>query len=121
VPQIEVTFDIDASGILNVSAKDRATGKAGHHHHRVLRPLEGRHRQDGAGLRDPRGRGQAAREEIEITNQADSMAYSIERQLAEHGDKVAAADKARSRTPSRRSGGARRPTTWRGSSRPARR
>ena len=38
VPQIEVTFDIDANGIVNVSAKDRGTGKiAGHHHHRLLR------------------------------------------------------------------------------------
>ena len=49
VPQIEVTFDIDANGIVNVSAKDRGTGQvAGHHHHRLLRPGQGRGRAHGA-------------------------------------------------------------------------
>ena len=43
VPQIEVTFDIDANGIVNVSAKDKATEQgAAHHHHRVVRPVGGR-------------------------------------------------------------------------------
>ena len=46
VPQIEVTFDIDANGIVNVSAKDLGTGaRAEDHHHRFFQPLEGRHRQ----------------------------------------------------------------------------
>ena len=54
VPQIEVTFDIDANGIVHVSAKDLGTGKEqSHPHHRLLRPLQGRDRQDGARRRGP--------------------------------------------------------------------
>jgi molecular chaperone DnaK len=94
VPQVEVTFDIDANGILNVSAKDRATGKeqaititassglTKDDIHKMVRDSETHAEED-----------KQRREEIEITNQADSLAYSIERQLAEHGDKIAAADK----------------------------
>ncbi len=61
VPQIEVTFDIDANGILNVSAKDRATGQvAGDHHHRLLGPRQGRGREDGQRGPGALGRGQEA-------------------------------------------------------------
>ena len=61
MPQIEVTFDIDANGILNVTAKDKATGKE----QKVtitqsLRPLQGRGREDGVRRPLPRGRGQEA-------------------------------------------------------------
>jgi molecular chaperone DnaK len=95
VPQVEVTFDIDANGILNVSAKDRATGKeqaititassglAKDDIDKMVRDSETHAEED-----------KKRREEIEVKNQADSLAYSIERQLAEHGDKVPAADKA---------------------------
>jgi molecular chaperone DnaK len=95
VPQVEVTFDIDANGILNVSAKDRATGKeqaititassglTKNDIEKMVRDSETHAEED-----------KQRREEIEVKNQADSLAYSIERQLAEHGDKVAAADKA---------------------------
>ena len=61
VPQIEVTFDIDANGIVNVSAKDKATEQgAEDHHHLVERPGEGRSRSDDARGRVARRRGQAA-------------------------------------------------------------
>ncbi len=61
VPQIEVTFDIDANGIVHVSAKDKGTGKEQvHDHHRWFRPAEGRDRPHGQGSRSPRGRGQEA-------------------------------------------------------------
>jgi molecular chaperone DnaK len=94
VPQIEVTFDIDANGILNVSAKDRATGKE---QAITITASSGLSKNDiDTMVRDSETHAEEdkqRREEIEVTNQADSMAYSIERQLAEHGDKVAAADK----------------------------
>src|SRR5262249_6325472 len=94
VPQIEVTFDIDANGILNVSAKDRATGKE---QAITITASSGLSKDDiDKMVSDSETHAEEdkqRREEIEITNQADSMAYSIERQLAEHGDKIAAADK----------------------------
>ena len=61
VPQIEVAFDIDANGIVNVTAKDMATGKEQKiTDHRFGRTLEGRSRPDGEGRREPRRRGQVA-------------------------------------------------------------
>ena len=94
VPQIEVTFDIDANGILNVSAKDRATGKE---QAITITASSGLTKDDiNKMVSDSEVHAEEdkqRREEIEITNQADSLAYSIERQLAEHGDKVGAADK----------------------------
>jgi molecular chaperone DnaK len=95
MPQVEVTFDIDANGILNVSAKDQATGKqqaititasSGLTKDDIARMV----REAEANAEEDRKRQQ----EIEVKNQADSLAYSIERQLAEHGEKVAAEDKA---------------------------
>ena len=60
LPQIEVTFDIDANGIVNVSAKDKASGKEQTHPHPGLRRAErGRHPADGQGGRSPRRRRQA--------------------------------------------------------------
>jgi molecular chaperone DnaK len=94
MPQVEVTFDIDANGILNVSAKDRATGKE---QAITITASSGLSKSDIDNMvRDSETHAEEdkqRREEIEITNQADSLAYSIERQLAEHGDKVQAADK----------------------------
>jgi molecular chaperone DnaK len=94
VPQIEVTFDIDANGILNVSAKDRATGKE---QAITITASSGLSKDDiDKMVRDSETHAEEdkqRREEIEVTNQADSLAYSIERQLAEHGEKVPAADK----------------------------
>ena len=61
VPQIEVTFDIDANGILNVTAKDNATGKdAEDHDHELFGPEQGRGRAHGEGCRGACGRGQGS-------------------------------------------------------------
>src|SRR4051794_835431 len=95
-PQIEVTFDIDANGILNVSAKDSATGREQKitisgsgtldeaQVQRMVADAE-QHRAD-----DARGR-----EAIEARNTLDSAAYQVERRLAELGGRVAVHDKAR--------------------------
>lgn len=94
IPQVEVTFDIDANGILNVSAKDRATGKVQNVRieassglskdeiERMKRDAES-HAAEDARLR----------EEIEKLNQADSLIFSTEKQLKEYGDKMSAANK----------------------------
>ena len=95
VPQIEVTFDIDANGIVNVSAKDKGTGKE-----QQIRI------QASGGLSDAdieqmvREAEQFAEEDkkrraaAEAKNNAESLIHTTERQLAEHGDKVAADVKA---------------------------
>ncbi|MFM7364473.1 MAG: molecular chaperone DnaK [Cuspidothrix sp.] len=94
VPQIEVTFDIDANGILNVTAKDKGTGKEQsisitgastldkNDVERMVREAEQNASSD-----------KERREKIERKNQADSLAYQAEKQLEELGDKVPAADK----------------------------
>jgi molecular chaperone DnaK len=93
VPQIEVTFDIDANGIVNVSAKDRATGKSqaititassGLAKDEVERMVgDARSHAD-----DDRKK----REEIEARNRADSLVYTTEKTLAESRDKLPASD-----------------------------
>ncbi len=94
VPQIEVTFDIDANGILNVRAKDKGTGKEqsisitgastlpDNEVDRMVREAEANAETD-----------RERRENIDLKNQADSLAYQTEKQLGELGDKVPAADK----------------------------
>ncbi|MFS8118658.1 MAG: Hsp70 family protein, partial [Microcoleus sp.] len=94
VPQIEVTFDIDANGILNVAAKDKGTGKEqsisitgastlpSNEVDRMVREAESNAAAD-----------KERREKIDRKNQGDSLAYQIEKQLAELGDKVPADDK----------------------------
>lgn len=94
VPQIEVTFDIDANGILNVAAKDKGTGKEqsisitgastlpSNEVERMVKEAESNASAD-----------KERRERIDRKNQADSQAYQIEKQLAELGDKVPADDK----------------------------
>jgi molecular chaperone DnaK len=96
IPQVEVTFDIDANGILNVHAKDRATGKeqritisgstslAKDEIDRMVKDAEAHATED-------KGR----REEVEVRNQADGLAYQVERQLKDLGDKVPAHEKSR--------------------------
>jgi molecular chaperone DnaK len=91
VPQIEVTFDIDANGILNVSAKDKGTGReqkititassglSKEEVERMQREAEAHAAEDAK-----------RKEEIEARNMADSMAYTAERTLREQGDKVPA-------------------------------
>ena len=94
VPQIEVTFDIDANGILNVTARDKATGKdqkitisgsSGLNKEdveRMAREAEAHAAED-----------KAKREEIEAKNQLDSLIYTVEKTLREQGDKIAAGDR----------------------------
>jgi molecular chaperone DnaK len=94
VPQIEVTFDIDANGILNVNAKDTATGKdqkititssSGLSKEEVERMAKD---ADAHAAED-----KAQRETIDAKNQLDSMVYQIEKTLKEQGDKVSGSDR----------------------------
>ncbi|HEV2272939.1 MAG TPA: molecular chaperone DnaK [Acidobacteriaceae bacterium] len=94
IPQIEVTFDIDANGILNVTAKDNATGKdqkititsstglSKDEVDRMAREAESHASED-----------KVKREEIEARNALDSMVYNVEKMLKESGDKVSGPDK----------------------------
>ncbi|MFB2982612.1 molecular chaperone DnaK [Microseira sp. BLCC-F43] len=94
VPQIEVTFDIDANGILNVTAKDKGTGKEQSISITGASTLP---KDDVERMVKEAERNAAAdkerREKIDRKNQADSLAYQAEKQLKELGDKVPAADK----------------------------
>ena len=94
VPQIEVTFDIDANGILNVTAKDKATGKdakititsssglSKEEVERMAKDAEAHAAED-----------KEQRDKVEARNGLDSMVYNVEKMLKDSGDKVAAADK----------------------------
>ena len=94
VPQIEVTFDIDANGILNVTAKDNATGKdqkititsssglSKEEVERMAKEAEAHAAED-----------KEAKEKIEARNQLDSMVYNVEKMLKDGGEKVDASDK----------------------------
>ena len=95
VPQIEVTFDIDANGIVKVTAKDKGTGKpqqitisgstalSDDEVDRMVKDAEAHAEED-----------KAKKDEIEVRNQTDSLAYSTEQTLSELGDKVPADTKA---------------------------
>ena len=94
VPQVEVTFDIDANGILAVNAKDRATGReqsvqitassmlSKSEVERMVRDAQGHAEED-----------KARREEVETRNQADALAFQADRTLRDLGDKVSSSDK----------------------------
>jgi molecular chaperone DnaK len=96
IPQVEVTFDIDANGILNVNAKDKATGKEQQitisgstsldkgDIDKMVKDAESHATED-----------KTRREEVETRNQADGLAYQVERQLTELGEKVPTNEKAR--------------------------
>lgn len=95
VPQIEVTFDIDANGILNVSAKDKGTGKE----QKIrIEASSGLTEQEIQRMRDEAKANEAKdkeeRERIDKVNAADSMIFSTEKQLREYGDKLSADKKA---------------------------
>ncbi len=95
MPQVEVTFDIDANGIVQVSAKDKATGKEQQIRiqasgglsdadiQRMIKEAEANAAED-----------KKKRELIDARNQAEGLVHSTQRNLQEHGDKVPAADKA---------------------------
>ncbi len=94
VPQIEVTFDIDANGILNVSAKDKGTGKEQKIRIEASSGLsadEIERMKDEAKANE--GKDKEEREKIEKINQADSMIFQTEKQLKEFGDKLSAGNK----------------------------
>ena len=99
VPQIEVTFDIDANGIVNVSAKDLGTQQGTEdHHHRVERPEQGRSRPDDEGGRVARRRGQEARAKRSRRGTAPTRRSTAPSACCKDaGDKLTAADKARSK------------------------
>ncbi|HZU41262.1 MAG TPA: molecular chaperone DnaK [Terriglobales bacterium] len=94
VPQIEVTFDIDANGILNVTAKDTATqkdqkititsssGLSKEEVERMAKDADAHSAED-----------KAKREEIEARNQLDSLVYSVEKMLRENGDKISGSER----------------------------
>ena len=95
VPQIEVTFDIDANGILNVSAKDKATGKE---QHITITASSGLSKEEIERMKAEAEANaeadQKEREKIEKLNQADSMIFQTENMLKESGDKIPADVKA---------------------------
>jgi molecular chaperone DnaK len=94
VPQVEVTFDIDANGIVSVSAKDKATNKE---QQIRIQPSGGLSKDDIEKMvRDAEANAdedKKRRELVELRNQADSLIHSTEKNLAEHGDKVSAEEK----------------------------
>src|SRR5213593_4307896 len=94
VPQIEVTFDIDANGILNVSAKDTATSKQQNITITSSSGL-GKDEIDKMVKEAEANAAEDARHKqaIEVRNQTDSLVYSTERTLSEHGSKLAEADR----------------------------
>ena len=91
VPQIEVTFDIDANGILNVSAKDKGTGKS---HNIRIEAGSGLSKEEIEKMKQEAQANEAsdkiAREKVDKMNQADSLIFQTEKQLKEYGDKVPA-------------------------------
>ncbi len=94
VPQIEVTFDIDANGIVNVSAKDKGTGKE----QKIQIQASGGLSDDDIEqmIKDAEANKEAdkkKRESVDTRNQADTLVHSVEKQLKEHGDKLSAEDK----------------------------
>ncbi|MBR20015.1 MAG: molecular chaperone DnaK [Euryarchaeota archaeon] len=96
VPQIEVTFDIDANGIVNVSAKDKGTGKE----QKIQIQASGGLSEDEIDkmVKEAEANKDAdkkKREEVDTKNQGDTLAHSVEKQLKEHGDKLSAEDKSK--------------------------
>jgi molecular chaperone DnaK len=93
-PQIEVAFDIDANGILNVSAKDVATGRQ---QQITITASSGLSKQDVERMvREAEanaGEDARRRQEIELRNQTDALVYSTERALAEHGARLSAGER----------------------------
>ena len=93
-PQIEVTFDIDANGIVNVSAKDKGTGKEQKIQIQASGGLSEEEIQKM--VKDAEANKEAdkkKRESVDARNQADSLVFSTEKSLKEHGDKISAEEK----------------------------
>ena len=96
VPQIEVTFDIDANGIVNVSAKDLGTGKE---QHITITSSSNMSKEDiEKAVKEAEqyaAQDKKMKEEVEVRNQADQMVYQSEKTLSEMGDKIPADDKSK--------------------------
>ncbi|HMM50879.1 MAG TPA: Hsp70 family protein, partial [Burkholderiaceae bacterium] len=95
-PQIEVTFDIDANGILHVSAKDKATGKENKITIKANSGLTEAEIQKM--VKDAEANAAEDHKRVELTNarnQADAMVHSVKKSLAEYGDKIDADEKAK--------------------------
>jgi len=95
VPQIEVTFDIDANGIVHVSAKDLGTGKE--QSIRITAPKKLSKEEIDKMVKDAEkfaAEDAKRKEEVELINQADTLCYSTERSLKEFGDKVSQSERA---------------------------
>jgi molecular chaperone DnaK len=95
-PQIEVTFDIDANGIVNVSAKDKSTGKEQQIKIQASGGLSDE--EIDKMVKDAEANAEAdkkKREEVDVKNQADSLVFQVEKNLKEYGDKIAAEDKSK--------------------------
>ena len=94
VPQIEVTFDIDANGIVHVAAKDRATGKE---NKITITASSGLSKEDvDRAVKEAQSHeaeDKQRRDEIEVRNRADNLAYATEKSLKDLGDKIPAATK----------------------------
>jgi molecular chaperone DnaK len=95
VPQVEVTFDIDANGILHVSAKDKGTGKS---QNIRIEAGSGLSKEEIEKMKNEAKANEAsdkeARDRVEKINQADSLIFQTEKQLKEYGDKIPADKKA---------------------------
>src|SRR5476649_2027401 len=94
VPQIEVTFDIDANGIVSVQAKDKATGKEQQIRIQASgvlneKEIERMVKEAEANAEEDKKR----RHLVDVKNQAEGLLHSVEKNLQEHGDKIPAADK----------------------------
>lgn len=94
IPQIEVTFDIDANGILNVKAKDKGTNKE---HKITITASSGLSKEEIEKMQKEAeahaGEDKKKKEEIDLRNQADGMAYSAEKTIKDAGDKIDNTDK----------------------------
>ena len=95
-PQIEVTFDIDANGILHVSARDKATGKE---NKITIKANSGLSEAEIEKMvKDAEANAEDDRKRVELTNvrnQAEGMVHSVKKSLAEHGEKISADEKAK--------------------------
>ncbi|HET8610112.1 MAG TPA: Hsp70 family protein, partial [Burkholderiales bacterium] len=99
MPQIEVTFDIDANGILHVSAKDKATGKESKI---TIKASSGLGEDEIQRMvKDAEAHAEEDRKALELVtarNQCDAMVHSTKKSLAEHGDKISGDEKSRIET-----------------------
>lgn len=96
IPQVEVTFDIDANGILSVSAKDKATNREQTikitHSSGLSKEEVSRMKTD---AKSHESEDKKRREEVDVRNAADALAFQTERQISELGDKIAGENKAK--------------------------